>query len=178
MVAVSLYTTAQTPVLVVGHDSLDMPDFSRTIKYQYQIQRRDTFLHSQYDSLMECLYHWTYDSTYQVELLNVDSAAILNTNTVIHKNIVYPEYISNQGFCIEYQYDGTHIFEMKLEGRLLAINELSAPDKKITMVRYYTLTGQLIGTYTQKQNNLPKIPLIEEIIYNDNEVSTRELIRL
>jgi hypothetical protein len=50
--------------------------------------------------------------------------------------------------------------------------------KPIKEVRYYTITGQIYGTFSQKQNNLPEIPLIEEVIYNDNSINTRELIHL
>jgi hypothetical protein len=48
----------------------------------------------------------------------------------------------------------------------------------IKEVRYYTITGQLYGTYGSKQTNLPNVPLIEEVIYIDNSVSTRKLMRL
>lgn len=50
--------------------------------------------------------------------------------------------------------------------------------KPIKEVSYYTITGQLYGTFRQKQNNLPEIPLIEEVIYDDNSINTRELLHL
>jgi len=48
----------------------------------------------------------------------------------------------------------------------------------IKEVRYYNIIGQLYGIYPHEQLNLPEIPLIEEIIYTDNEVSTRCLIHI
>lgn len=48
----------------------------------------------------------------------------------------------------------------------------------IKEVCYYMITGQLYGTFAHKQTNLPSIPLIEEVIYIDNSVTTRELLHL
>ena len=71
----------------------------------------------------------------------------------------------------------SEIFIAKNKG-ITGIQSVSMTNKQIICIRYYTMLGQLYGEFPIKQNNLPSIPLIEEIIYTDGSYSSRNLVHL
>lgn len=142
----------------------------------------DTTGHYNYISLMDTPYMALpyqkkyYDSGAQAE-------GFYNTSgiwTVIHDSVVKVSFIVPQWKAGWYKYENfnTTTYKVYIQSTV-GIDEITGTNyKPIQSVRYYTMIGQLYGEYSQRQTNLPHIPLIEEVIYRDQSITTRNILHL